>query len=110
VDNIPLVIAMLPLLQAMVPTFGEQMGLNNDPEALQAQVREPLYWALALGACLGGNGTLVGASANVVIAQIGKRNGHAIGFGAFSKLGLPTMLMTLGVSSLWLLGRYLIRW
>ena len=110
VDNIPLVIAMLPLLQAMVPTFGEQMGLNNDPEALQAQVREPLYWALALGACLGGNGTLVGASANVVIAQIGKRNGHPIGFGAFSKIGLPTMLATLGVSSLWLLGRTLIRW
>ena len=110
VDNIPLVIAMLPLLQAMVPAFGEQMGLNDDPEALHTAVREPLYWALALGACLGGNGTLVGASANVVIAQIGKRNGHPIGFGQFSAYGVPTMIGSLTIASLYLLGRTLIRW
>lgn len=110
VDNIPLVIAMLPLLQAMVPVFGAQMGLADDPVALEHQVRQPLYWALALGACLGGNGTLVGASANVVIAQIGARNKHPISFLAFTKFGLPTMLGTLVVATAWVYLRYLHSW
>ena len=110
VDNIPLVIAMLPLLQAMVPIFGAQMGLVDDPAALDLQVRQPLYWSLALGACLGGNGTLVGASANVVIAQIGARNKHPISFLAFTKYGLPTMLGSLVIATGWVYLRYLYRW
>ncbi|MFM2247439.1 MAG: hypothetical protein RL071_3513 [Pseudomonadota bacterium] len=110
VDNIPLVIAMLPLLQAMVPIFGAQMGLVDDPAALDLQVRQPLYWSLALGACLGGNGTLVGASANVVIAQIGARNKHPISFLAFTKFGLPTMLGSLVIATGWVYLRYLYRW
>lgn len=110
VDNIPLVIAMLPLLQAMVPVFAAQMGLADDPVALDLQVRQPLYWSLALGACLGGNGTLVGASANVVIAQIGARNKHPISFLAFTKYGLPTMLGTLVIATAWVYLRYLYRW
>lgn len=110
VDNIPLVIAMLPLLQAMVPVFGAQMGLADDPAALELQVRQPLYWSLALGACLGGNGSLVGASANVVIAQIGARNKHPISFLAFTKYGLPTMLGTLVVATGWVYLRYLHQW
>ena len=107
VDNIPLVIAMLPLLRTMIPVFGQQMGLLDDPEALRLQVEEPLYWALALGACLGGNGSLVGASANVVIAQIGHRNKHPITFLSFAKYGVPTMLVTLVVASIYVWLRYL---
>jgi len=107
VDNIPLVIAMLPLLQTMIPVFGQQLGVIDDPVALRAQVEEPLYWSLALGACLGGNGSLVGASANVVIAQIGSRNNHPIGFLAFSKYGFPTMLATLGIATAYVWVRYL---
>ncbi len=107
VDNIPLVIAMLPLLRTMIPVFGQQMGLLDDPEALRLQVEEPLYWALALGACLGGNGSLVGASANVVIAQIGHRNKHPITFLSFAKYGVPTMLVTLVVASVYVWLRYL---
>ena len=107
VDNIPLVIAMLPLLRTMIPVFGQQLGLMDDPEALRLQVEEPLYWALALGACLGGNGSLVGASANVVIAQIGHRNKHPIGFIEFAKYGVPTMLVTLVVASGYVWLRYL---
>jgi len=107
VDNIPLVIAMLPLLRTMIPVFGQQLGLMDDPEALRLQVEEPLYWALALGACLGGNGSLVGASANVVIAQIGHRNKHPISFMAFAKYGVPTMLVTLVIASGYVWLRYL---
>ena len=99
VDNIPLVIAMLPLLQAIVPTIGQQMGIADDPIALSERVEHPLYWCLALGACLGGNGTLVGASANVVIAQMGKRNGHPISFWAFTKIGFPIMIGTVMVAT-----------
>ena len=107
VDNIPLVIAMLPLLQTMVPVFGQQFGIADDPALLRAQVEEPLYWSLALGACLGGNGSLVGASANVVIAQIGARNKHPIGFMAFSKYGFPTMIVTLIIATAYVWFRYL---
>ncbi|MCB9779066.1 MAG: ArsB/NhaD family transporter [Alphaproteobacteria bacterium] len=107
VDNIPLVIAMLPLLQTMVPVFAVQFGLVGDEEAIRVQVEEPLYWALALGACLGGNGSLVGASANVIIAQIGSRNNHPVGFLQFGKYGLPTMLGTLMISTVYVWLRYL---
>ena len=107
VDNIPLVIAMLPLLRTMVPVFGAQFGILDDPEALRLQVEEPLYWSLALGACLGGNGSLVGASANVVIAQIGHRNKHPITFLSFAAWGVPTMLVTVGIASVYVWWRYL---
>ena len=106
VDNIPLVIAMLPLLKTVVPELGENLDIT-DPELLRIHVEEPLYWSLALGACLGGNGSLVGASANVVIAQIGRRNGHPISFLGFSAVGMPTMVVTLGIATIWLVYRYL---
>ena len=57
VDNIPFVATMIPLIKAMAPTFGGPEGLM------------PLWWALSLGACLGGNGTLIGASANLVVGR-----------------------------------------
>jgi len=56
IDNIPFVATMIPLIKAMAPTFGGPEGLM------------PLWWSLSLGACLGGNGTLIGASANLVVA------------------------------------------
>ena len=106
VDNIPLVIAMIPLIQSIIPAFGAEMGVANDPVALQAMVAEPLYWSLALGACLGGNGSLVGASANVVAAQIGRRNGVPFTFMAFTRMGLPVMLVTCVIASGYLYLRY----
>ncbi len=107
VDNIPLVIAMIPLLQGFVPIFAQQMGITDDPVALKLQVEEPLYWSLALGACLGGNGSLVGASANIVISQIAKKNGHPISFARFTAIGAPVMVSTLLVSTLYIWLRYL---
>ncbi|HCH85391.1 MAG TPA: hypothetical protein DFL85_07755, partial [Lentisphaeria bacterium] len=54
IDNIPLVISMIPLIQSIVPIFAGQMGIAGSEELITAQIREPLFWALALGACLGG--------------------------------------------------------
>jgi Na+/H+ antiporter NhaD/arsenite permease-like protein len=63
IDNIPFVATMIPLIKAMGPTFGGDAALL------------PLWWALSLGACLGGNGTLIGASANLVVAGLAERAG-----------------------------------
>ncbi len=93
VDNIPFVATMIPLLQ----TMGQ---LSNLP-------MEPTWWALALGACLGGNGTLIGASANVIIAGIAERYGTPIGFIDFMKVGFPLMILSVILSMLYL---YLFFW
>ncbi|MBN2685250.1 MAG: ArsB/NhaD family transporter [Pontiellaceae bacterium] len=105
VDNIPLVMAMIPLVKGIIPVFAASMGLDGDA-AIQAQIAEPLLWSLALGACLGGNGTMVGASANVVIAQIANRNNCKISFMGFTKYGFPFMLASLVVAHIYLYLRY----
>lgn len=106
VDNIPLVIAMLPLIKTIIPTFALERGITDQPDLIHMSIAAPLYWALALGACLGGNGTLIGASANVVIAQIGKRNNCGITFMEFTRAGFPIMLFTVTLSSVYLYLRY----
>ncbi|MCF0230243.1 MAG: ArsB/NhaD family transporter [Parasporobacterium sp.] len=90
-DNIPFVATMIPLIQAM----GAQ-GMDT----------YPLWWALSLGACLGGNGTLIGASANVVLTGISAKNGHPITYIEFLKIGFPTMILTLVVTTIYMLIRY----
>ncbi len=100
VDNIPLVIAMIPLIKSITPAFALKMGLTG--VAISTQIEQPLYWSLALGACLGGNGTLIGASANVVIAQIARRNNYALSFMEFLKYGFPAMILSLIVSSIYI--------
>ncbi len=94
VDNIPFVATMIPVIQHMAPTYG-------------ANHLQPLWWALSLGACLGGNGTLIGASANLVVAGIAERSGHPIRFMTFTLAAFPLMLMSVGISSLYLSWRYL---
>ncbi|HSV29445.1 MAG TPA: ArsB/NhaD family transporter, partial [Candidatus Omnitrophota bacterium] len=86
VDNIPFVATMIPLIKSMAPTFG-------GPEAL-----EPLWWSLALGACLGGNGTLVGASANLTVAGLAERAGHPIRFLPYMKVAFGLMLITIAIA------------
>jgi len=105
VDNIPLVIAMIPLIHTIYPIYAEQMGLT-DPEMIRDRVTEPLFWSLALGACLGGNGSLIGASANVVIAQIAKKNKYPMTFWAFTRCGLPLMFLSLVISTVYIYVRY----
>ncbi len=91
VDNIPYTATMIPVVESL----GEAMAL------------EPLWWALALGACLGGNASLVGASANVVVASLAERSGHPISFSGFLRYGLVTTLMSLILATGYLWVRYL---
>jgi len=95
VDNIPFVAAMVPLIKEMAPRLGG------------AEHVMPLWWALSLGACLGGNGTLVGASANLAVAGIAERSGIRFSFLTFTKYGLVVMLVSVGISNLYLWLRYL---
>lgn len=93
VDNIPFVATMIPLIKDM----GNQLG---------ADAVRPLWWALSLGACLGGNGTLIGASANVVSAGLSAKSGHPISFWDFTKFGILFMLMSIIVSTFYMFFRY----
>ena len=90
-DNIPFVATMIPLILTM-----EASGVDV----------APLWWALSLGACLGGNGTLIGASANVVLSGISGKHGHPITFMAFLKIGMPVMLISVVLATGYLLLRF----
>ena len=94
-DNIPFVIAMTPLVQKLMLQYG---GSEYGPS--------PLVWALVFGACLGGNGTLIGASANIVVSKIGKRNGYPVTFARFFCYGFPFMVQSLLLAALYLWFRF----
>jgi Na+/H+ antiporter NhaD/arsenite permease-like protein len=89
VDNIPFVATFIPLIQEM-----GQLGSMNI---------EPLWWALSLGACLGGNGTLIGASANVIVSGIASREGHPISFLGYMKIAFPLMLLSVAIAMVYML-------
>ncbi|MFQ5355952.1 MAG: SLC13 family permease [Mariprofundaceae bacterium] len=95
IDNIPFVATMIPLIENMGPSFG-------GGDALQ-----PLWWALALGACLGGNGSLIGASANLIVAGFAQRAGHPIGFLQFAKHAFLLMLLSVLIAHAYIYLRYL---
>ena len=92
VDNIPYTASVIPLVQ--------QLGERGVPI-------DPLWWSLALGADLGGNATIIGASANVIIANLAARAGHPISFGRFLRYGVVTVVVSLAISSLYVWLRYL---
>jgi len=100
VDNIPLVVTLIPVIHSVVPTFAAKYGDTQ-------LVEHALWWPLALGACLGGNGTIIGASANVVAVEIARKNGAPITFWQFFSYGMPVMLLTIAVSSVYVLFRYI---
>lgn len=89
VDNIPFVATMIPLI--------------NNMQAISGVDVTPLWWALALGACLGGNGTIVGASANVIAAGMLEKRGRKIGFVEYMKLAFPLMLVSIVISTIYLI-------
>jgi Na+/H+ antiporter NhaD/arsenite permease-like protein len=95
VDNIPFVATMIPMIESMASTFG---GADN---------LEPLWWSLALGACLGGNGSLVGASANLIVAGFAERAGHRIRFLPFMLVAFPLMLLSIVIATFYIYFRYL---
>jgi len=92
VDNIPFVATMIPLIESMHSTFPNL---------------QPLWWSLALGADLGGNGTLIGASANLIVTDIAIKSGYEIKFKEFMKVGLIVMLITVIISGVYIWLRYL---
>ena len=96
VDNIPFVATMIPTLKAMEESLGGR-------EAMM-----PVWWALSLGACLGGNGTLIGASANVIVAGIAAREGHPISFLRFLIWSIPVMVMSVIIAGVFLYLEYFI--
>lgn len=93
-DNIPFVATMIPLIESTADTFG-------GPDAI-----EPLWWSLALGACLGGNGTLLGASANLTVAAFAEKAKQPIGFLSFMKYAFPIMILTLAIAHVYIEFRY----
>jgi len=98
IDNIPFVATMIPLIQDMA------VGMGLTPDSPQIDV---LWWSLALGACLGGNGTIIGASANVIVAGMASREGHGFSYFDFLKIGAPLTLVSLIISHAYIFLRYL---
>jgi Na+/H+ antiporter NhaD/arsenite permease-like protein len=94
VDNIPFVATMIPLVKSMAPAFGG------------ADKIEPLWWCLSLGACLGGNGTLIGASANLIVAGLGERNGVPFRFLTYSLYAAPMTAVSIAICHLYVWLRY----
>lgn len=88
-DNIPFVATMIPLIH----NIGTMTGMDITP----------LWWALALGACLGGNGSIVGASANVIVSGMLHKKGYKLSFGDFLKIGFPMMLVSVAISTIYLI-------
>ena len=95
IDNIPFVATMIPLIKNMAASFGGAEQLT------------PIWWSLALGACLGGNGSLVGASANLIVAGFAERSGQPIRFLPFMLMAFPLMLASVAVSAVYVYFRYL---
>jgi Na+/H+ antiporter NhaD/arsenite permease-like protein len=94
VDNIPFVATMIPLIKSMAPAFG-------GPDQIT-----PLWWSLALGACLGGNGTLIGASANLIVAGLSEREGVPFRFVTFTLTAVPMMVMSIAICQVYVWWRY----
>jgi Na+/H+ antiporter NhaD/arsenite permease-like protein len=92
IDNIPLAVTMLPLIQGIAAGTGLSVL--------------PFVWSLSLGTCMGGNATIIGSSAGIVASAEAEKEGHAISYLEFIKVGVPAVLLTVGASTLFLLLRY----
>jgi Na+/H+ antiporter NhaD/arsenite permease-like protein len=92
IDNIPYTATMIPVVEQLA----------------EGQPNDALWWALAIGADLGGNATIIGASANVILAGMAEREGHRITFGTFLRYGLPVTFGTMVVATVYVWLRYLL--
>ena len=102
---VPVTIALMPLVQTMIPALTGQEAAAFD---LTHPAAQPLWWSLALGACLGGNGTILGTAANVVVTQIAARNHYPVSFTRFMRYGTPITLLSLTISSVYIWLRYFV--
>ncbi len=104
IGNIPYVATMIPMTTEMANNvFSPDLGYET---AINQAGMMPIWWSMALGACLGGNGSLVGASANVVAIGMAEKAGVSISFGKFLIYGIPVMMLTLVISMLYIWLRY----
>ena len=94
IDNIPFVAVMIPVIKSMAPAYGGPAHIA------------PLWWCLSLGACLGGNGTLIGATSNLTVAGVAERNGIAFGFVKYTRYALPMMIVSILICQLYVWLRY----
>lgn len=94
IDNIPFVATMIPVLKDVALISGIDLT--------------PAWWSLSLGACLGGNGTIIGASANVIAVGLAEEHGHKITFGRFFRLAFPIMLLTIAICSVYIYFAFLV--
>jgi len=95
IDNIPYTATMAPMIATIESTMG--------PEYVH-----PLWWSLSLGACLGGNMTIIGAAANVIVSENAAKAGHHISFMKFLKYGIIVTVISLAISTLYIYFRFLI--
>ena len=94
IDNIPYTATMSPMLVEIQKTMG-------------GEYTYPLWWALSLGACLGGNMTIIGAAANVIVSENSAKEGHPISFLGFMKYGMPVVAISLIISSVYVYFKFL---
>ncbi|WP_321366158.1 ArsB/NhaD family transporter [uncultured Desulfuromusa sp.] len=111
VDNIPFVATMNPLLIDMIhKIYGLESGTAT-VEHIQHLAMMPVWWSLALGACLGGNGSPIGASANVIVIGLSEKAGYKISFAQFLKYGVPVMILTVFLAMIYIYVRYfMLKW
>jgi Na+/H+ antiporter NhaD/arsenite permease-like protein len=103
VDNIPYVATMNPLIIDMARQLWPNL---SGIQLLQHPDLMPIWWSLALGACLGGNGSAIGASANVIVVGMSEKSGSKISFMKFMAYGMPLMIMTVLISTIYVWLRY----
>jgi len=94
IDNIPFVITLIPLIKGIAPAMGGDAAIL------------PVWWALALGSCLGGNGSLIGSAANLTVAGIAERSGTPIGFWRFNRAAFPLMLLEIALCHAYVVWRF----
>ena len=100
IDNIPYTATMAPLISELI-------NPANPNALIYEGGHSPLWWALSLGACLGGNLTIIGAAANVIVSETATSKGHPISFMRFMKYGALVTFISLALSSIYLFVRYL---
>ena len=94
IDNIPFVITMIPLVKGIAPSLGGNAAVL------------PIWWALALGACLGGNGTLIGSAANLTVAGVAERSGVSMPVWRYNKTAFPLMLLSIVLCHIYVVWRF----
>ena len=108
-DNIPFVTAMIPLILKIGTQLFPNTGGLDEAAYHSYLIKEslPLWWNLVLGTCLGGNGTIIGASANVVVAGFSEKTRSPLNFKNYLSYGFPMMLVSIALSSAYIYLRYL---